>query len=375
MLKVRCSGQAAALTLLGLVAAPLATISAQRIPDRISDSEFWHLVTDLSEPGGYFRSENLLSNETGFQLVIPELTKTVQPGGVYFGVGPEQNFTYIVALHPRIAFIIDIRHRNAVHHLLYKALIEMSDNRADFLSRLFSRPRPAGLDTNSTIDSMFTAFNGVRPDSLYYYRTLADVKARLTRMHGFPLDSSEIKMLEENFDAFYWAGPGLSYNFNLGTSGGGFGGGRMPTYADLMTQVDNSGVHRSYIATEANYQTLRDIELRNMIVPLTGNFGGPKAIRAAGDYVRQHGATVTTFYASNVEQYLFQDGLWFEFAKSVATLPLDSTSTFIRSGGGFRGGGYGGGMRSSVLQSITDLLKQVTDGRIQGYQDVLATSH
>lgn len=126
-----------------LVAAP-AGLVAQGIPDHLSDQEFWSMVEDFSEPNGYFQSENLLSNETGFQVVIPELLRTVKPGGVYLGVGPEQNFTYIVALRPRIAFIVDIRHQNAVHHLLYKALIELSDNRADFLARLFSRPRPPG---------------------------------------------------------------------------------------------------------------------------------------------------------------------------------------------------------------------------------------
>ena len=363
-------------------AAPAARLVAQGLPDRLSDAEFWHMVTDFSEPDGYFRSENLLSNETGFQTVIPELLRTVKPGGVYFGVGPEQNFTYIVAAEPRLAFIVDIRHQNAVQHLLYKALIELSDNRADFLARLFSRPRPAGLDAGTSVDSLFAAFEGVARDSFFYYKTLAAVKDRLVKDHGFALSPLELQLLEHNLDAFYEAGPDLSYNFS---SGAGFGGRGMPTYAALMEQNDNAGVHRSYLATEASYRTLRDIEMRNLVVPLTGDFGGSKAIVTAGAYVRAHGAVVTAFYTSNVEQYLFQDGKWFAFAKNVATLPLDSTSTFIRSGrsgggGGFGGGsGFGGGgfggMRSSLLQSIELLLKAVDDGHVQSYQDVLQTSH
>jgi hypothetical protein len=152
-----------------------------------------------------------------------------------------------------------------------------------------------------------------------------------------------------------------------------------------MEQNDNAGVHRSYLATEASYRTLRDIEMRNLVVPLTGDFGGSKAIVTAGAYVREHGAVVTAFYTSNVEQYLFQDGKWFAFVKNVATLPLDSTSTFIRSGRSGGGGGFGGGsgvggggfggMRSSLLQSIESLLKGVDDGHVQSYQDVLQTSH
>ena len=149
----------------------------------------------------------------------------------------------------------------------------------------------------------------------------------------------------------------------------------MPTYAELMAETDTAGTHRRYLATEANYRTLRDIESRNLVVPLTGDFAGPKAIATAGAYVRQHGATVTTFYTSNVEQYLFQDGKWLSFAKNVAGLPLDSTSTFIRSGRAGMGGYPGGVTRSSLLQSMMELMHAVADGRVQTYQDVLQTSH
>lgn len=352
---------------------PAAWVAAQGLPDRLSDAEFWHMITDFSEPDGYFRSENLLSNEAGFQTVIPELLKTVKPGGVYFGVGPEQNFTYIVAVQPRLAFIVDIRHQNAVQHLLYKALIELSDNRADFLAHLFSRPRPAGLDANTSVDSLFAAFAGVQHDSFFYYKTFTAIKDHLVKDHGFALTANELQLLEHNLDAFYQAGPDLSYNFSGGAAFGGRGRG-MPTYANLMLQNDNAGVHQSYLATEANYRTLREIEFRNLLVPLTGDFGGPKAIVTAGEYIRAHGAAVTVFYTSNVEQYLFQDGKWFTFAKNVAALPLDSTSTFIRSGRSGMGG-YGGGMRSSLLQAVMELMKAVENGRVQSYQDVLQTSH
>jgi hypothetical protein len=368
----RTTARHIAVMLAAAVIAPAARLAPQGLPDRLSDAEFWHMVTDFSEPDGYFRSENLLSNETGFQTVIPDLLTTVKPGGVYFGVGPEQNFTYIVATQPRLAFIVDIRHQNAVQHLLYKALIELSDNRADFLARLFSRPRPAGLDASTSVDSLFAAFAGVRPDSFFYYKTLAAVRDHLVKDHGFALSQVESQLLEHNLDAFYEAGPDLTYNFS---NGAGFGGRGMPTYAALMVQNDNAGVHRSYLASETSYRTLRDIEKRNLVVPLTGDFAGSKAIVTAGGYLRAHGAVVTVFYTSNVEQYLFQDGKWFAFAKNVATLPLDSSSTFIRSGRSGGGRGFGGGMRSSLLQSIQALLQAVDDGHVQSYQDVLQTSH
>src|SRR5207245_2534908 len=105
-----------------------------------------------------------LSNELGFQQVIPSLRETVRTGGVYIGVGPEQNFTYITALQPRIAFIIDIRRQNMLEHMMYKALFELSEDRADFLSRLYARRRPAGLDADATVEMLFARYNELQPD-------------------------------------------------------------------------------------------------------------------------------------------------------------------------------------------------------------------
>src|SRR5262249_3790377 len=148
--------------------------------------EIWQLSAEFSEPGGYFRSDNLLSNETGFQAVIPYLRSVVKPGGVYLGVGPEQNFTYIVALQPKIAFIFDIRRGNYVEHLMYKALMEMSADRAEFLSKLFSRPRPAGLDTSSTPQKLFEAYVAAVPDSNLWKRNFAAIKEHLAS-RGFAM--------------------------------------------------------------------------------------------------------------------------------------------------------------------------------------------
>src|SRR6266581_1936367 len=132
---------------LSLTSTPL--FVADELPKQLSDEAFWNLVTEFSETGGYFRSDNFVSNETTFQYVIKDLKKT-KPGGVYLGVGPDQNFTYIVAMQPKMAIIFDIRRQNVMQHLMYKALIEMSSDRAEFLSLLFSRKRPANLGPKSS---------------------------------------------------------------------------------------------------------------------------------------------------------------------------------------------------------------------------------
>src|SRR5436853_4013679 len=99
------------------------------LPTRLSDQEFWQLVEDMSEPGGYFRSDNLLSNEDTFQYVIPNLERRLPLGGVYLGVGPDQNFTYLETFQPKMAFVIDIRRQNMLEHLMYKAILELSADR------------------------------------------------------------------------------------------------------------------------------------------------------------------------------------------------------------------------------------------------------
>jgi len=179
LLTSRRSQVAASLTLIAVFGGASLSLGsrvvAPSIPERLSDDVFWRMVSDFSEPGGFFRSDNFVSNEITFQWVLPEIAKTTKTGGVYMGVGPDQNFTYIVAMQPKIAFIVDIRRQNMLHHLLYKALIELSPDRAEFLSRLFSRPRPGGLDANAGPAALFQAYANVPADSALYTRNLAAV--------------------------------------------------------------------------------------------------------------------------------------------------------------------------------------------------------
>src|SRR6188768_1301051 len=121
-----------------------------RLQGQISDQEFWSIVMEFSEPSGPYTGDNWISNEASIQTVIPPLRQLTKPGGVYLGVGPEQNFTYMWALQSKMGFIIDIRRQNLLTILLHKALFEMSPDRADFVANLFSRRRPAGLDTNTS---------------------------------------------------------------------------------------------------------------------------------------------------------------------------------------------------------------------------------
>ena len=104
---------------------------APRLPSEISDADFWRMIVELSEPGVSYPYENFVSNELQVQDVIPALKVTTKLGGVYIGVGPEQNFTYVAALQSQLAFVIDIRRQNMLELLMYKALFECRHHCAD----------------------------------------------------------------------------------------------------------------------------------------------------------------------------------------------------------------------------------------------------
>jgi hypothetical protein len=200
----------------GIAASPSARHAAagpEELPSQLTDQTFWALVTDLSEPGGYFRSDNFLSNEIAFQTVIPELKAKLPPGGVYFGVGPEQNFTYLVALRPKLAFVVDIRRQNMIEQLLYKAFIEQSANRVEFLSRLFARQTPADLPTDVGVDALFAAYDKAEVSESLFRRNLQEATDHLVKHHGFNLSPEDVKSLEYVYTAFFRGGPGLNYSF------------------------------------------------------------------------------------------------------------------------------------------------------------------
>ena len=193
---------ALALGLVSLASAPGLRVDTGPLPERLGNAEFWALVEAFSEPGGYFQSDNLVSNEHTFQYVVPTLEKVARPGRVYLGVAPDQNFTYLLALKPQIAFIVDIRRGNLQTQLMYKALVELSLDRADFVGRLFARPRPEGLTTFSTVDDIFMSYARTVSQGDLRTTVLAEMLDHLTVTRGFRLAPEDITGIEDIYDQF-----------------------------------------------------------------------------------------------------------------------------------------------------------------------------
>jgi len=334
------------------------------MPERLNDKEYWSLETDISEPGGYFRIEdNYTSNEMEIGQLYAMLRDANVHGDVYMGVGPEQNFTYIAAIRPKMAFIIDIRRQAIMQHLMFKAMFELANDRADFISVLFAKPRPAGLDTSMSIQKIWEAYRTVASDSTLRTRNYARVVDKLTKQHGFTFTTDESEKLKAVFDAFYYYGPSIATR--------GLSGGRGGDFTDLTGYSnDRSGQPRSFLSSEENYRFIKTLHEKNLIVPVSGDFAGPKAIKAISSYLKERHGTVRAFYVSNVEQYLFGDRKDSLFYANVATLPIDSASIFIRPYSLRRP--FGGAGPTQSLCPIGSFLLAVNAGRVSAYERTLS---
>ena len=123
-------------------------------------------------------------------------------------------------------------------HLLYKAFIELSTDRADFLSRLFARPRPAGLTETTPIAEMMDAYELMAPNDDLFQKNLQGRHGSSAGHHKFRLTPDDIRGLEYVYTAFFKGGPDLNYTFGGSTF---FGSMRFPTYSTLMSETDERG--------------------------------------------------------------------------------------------------------------------------------------
>ena len=104
-----------------------------------------------------------------------------------------------------------------------------------------------------------------------------------------------------------------------------------PTNGDFHPGPTCRGRQASFLASENDYQFVRALQLHDAIVPVVGNLAGPSALAAVGRAIRQRGETLSVFYVSNVELYLFQNGVFTRYADTLSGLPHNSRSVLIRS--------------------------------------------
>jgi hypothetical protein len=346
----------------------------QKLPDTLPAKEFSRLIREFSEEGGSFFSDNLLSNETAYLHIVDKLKQSTSVGGAYIGVGPEQNFTYIAKVRPRIAFIVDIRRMAATEQLMYKAIFHLSADRAEFLSRLLSKPLPRDKPFAATVPlNDLTAYFAEAPINEELFRANLGAITRLIEKDlEYPLSSGEVQELGYVLRSFKEEGLAMTYHWS-----GGYMPGYFPTLKEVISETDLTGKQGNFLASAEDYQFVRELQLKNMIIPLTGDFAGPKAFASVGDYLKKYGLTVSAFYTSNVEQYLFDNQVFAEFANNVRRLPVNEQSVFIRSVlSRFGHPAMSPGHQFAILlQRIPVFLKEFDEGRYRGYASLVNSNY
>jgi hypothetical protein len=316
----------------------------------IPRAEFAALVERISEDGGYFDTDNLISNETGYLNVMDALGRRGLQGGAYVGVGPDQNYSYIAQLRPDVAFLTDVRRDNVLQHLLLKALIERAPTRVEFLCALHGVTPPADPSTweGASVEAVVAWVDSAwaeeradpvrRGDPTAHFDALHDRVRSAIDAYGLPLSESDFATIRRFHRSF--ADQGLSLRFN---SFGRPPRPYYPTYRQLTLETDVDGDRVSYLASPERYAVVRDMHRANRIIPVVGDLAGRSALRALGDVMREMGVELRAFYVSNVEFYLWQlrtfDGNFRGHPSSVpgyyATQTLQPWSTLVA--GGFSG--------------------------------------
>lgn len=341
------------------LAAPLPAQAAR-------DSSFAATVARLSEPGGAFDTDNLISNESSYLHVMGALAARGVRGGAFLGVGPDQSFSYIAQIEPRVALLVDLRRDNLLQHLLFKALFELSDDRLEYLGLLLARPVPPRPDPAQPIEEIVRYLDGTAWDAARFDAAHARVAARV-RGFGVPLDDRDRATVRRFHREFAEAGLGLRFQ-----SHGRPPQSYYPTLRQLILERDGEGRRASYLASDSAWRVVQRLQRSDRVIPVVGDLAGSTALPAIARWLRERGETVSAYYTSNVEYYLAADRTLGAFVENVRRLPHDERSVIIRSV--FRMGvpqtvpGY---RSTQLLQPVGVLLREYDAGRIRDYRDLV----
>ena len=341
-----------------------------------TDTSFAGTVARLSEAAGYFDSDNLISNETSYLHAVSKMRQVGVSGGAYIGVGPDQSFSYIAAIRPTIAYLLDIRRDNLLMHLMFKALFERSRNRLEYLCRWLGRPVPpdvAAWDARP-IEEVIARVDSLALEAEASRQEAEALMAAIAR-YGVPLsseDSSTIRRFHAEFSRL-----GLNIRF---TSTGRAPRTHYPTLRQLILERDLEGGQANYLTSRARWQFLKELHGRNRIIPVVGNLAGDRAFPAVGRDIASRGERVSALYVSNVEMYLWRDGLFDTFARTTVSLPRDSHSVIIRS---FFGGGFGqyhpmnnpGHVSTQLVQTLDDFADRQRRGGWTSYWELVTSGN
>ncbi len=355
----------------GVVAVASMLVACAPAPSgaQVSHSPFATLIERLSEAGGYFDTDNLISNEAAYLQVMESLDREGVRGGAYVGVGPEQNFSYIAQIEPEVAYIIDIRRDNMLLHLMFKAVFCEAPTRAEYLALLFGRPQPPGdvVSPGATVSEIVAWIDTVSFSEPSRSRAMERVRERIGTF-GVALSTRDMERILGFHRTFIESGLDLRF-----TSTGRAPRSFYPTYRQLALERDRSGHPAGFLVHDSGYGYVRQMQLEDKIIPVVGNLAGPHALRAIGNDIRARGLRLSAMYVSNVEFYLFGDATFGRYAETLRQMPRDDRSVLIRSWfqrGRIHPHAVPGYLNTQVLQTLDAFVRGATGG-YRSYWDLV----
>lgn len=301
--------------------------------DESTHAEFGALIARLSEPGGNFGRPAPISNERNFTLPLPELSQRANEGGVFVGVGPEQNLTFIAAMNPTLAFVVDIRRDNMLLHLLFRSMFIEARTADEWLRLCLGRELPkrsnasqpeAPVPASATAggaEALIRNINSAVPNPQVHAGLLARTLTRMRDEWQVPLEAGDESALARMLHAFFEHGLNLRDGRHKTSK---------PTFEALLRSTDSNGVERHFLADPNAFERVRQLELAGRIVPLVGDFAGEKTFAGLAAHLNQQSLRVSAVYASNVEEFLSSESLP-RWRRNLSGLPHSPDAVLIRT--------------------------------------------
>jgi hypothetical protein len=318
-------------------AASAAASAAAATPEKnaLTAERFGKLQAELSEGAGAFPTQGYVSNETTYLQVASELPAAVPSGGVYIGVGPEQNFSYIALTKPEQAYIVDVRRDNLLLHLLYKASFDVALSRAHFLALVTGRGGQPSTDGTSSVEDVIADVTKLPRSEETYQKAHRVIEERIGT-YGVALSGEDKLALERIHRALYTSG------LDITLAGGGCAGQgsdpcamtapSRPRFRELLAARDPAdGKAKSFLASDESFRFVQTMQRENRIIPVVGDLAGEKTMHALAEHIRADGLEVHVVYVSNVEPYLRSRGVWDRWQANVAALPVHDKAVLVRT--------------------------------------------
>ncbi len=310
----------------------------------------------------------LVSNELGHQNVIPGVQQYINYNGVYIGVGPDQNYTYIAATRPSFAFIVDNRKENQLLHYLFKACFELASSRQEYLSILFSKPLKIN-DRLLSLHDMVHYFSQIEGEMNYFNKNW-DLLSKKIRKYRTNLSDNDLDQIYSIYGDFF------KYHLLLRTRNNltSWQGWPYPTYRDFLLTTDQAGCSWNFLNDDMRFQWLKAMQRNNRIIPIVGDLTGGKTLRTIAEFATKKGIPITTIYISNAEQLIFQEQLFDQYMSNIKNLPKNSSSLMIRTVVNKKGQVHpefeNGQILTTLIQKIESFIQLYEEDRYNTYWDI-----